>query len=353
MSTTSPTGAGPAPVGDVVLKRRRAEEVLRGRRERALRRRHPRRQGQRGGQLRGPRGRDAGDRRRVRAAASPPSPGCCSGSRPPPRARSPSATRRSAGQAIERRATRTVASIQMVFQNPFDTLNPSHSVGGQIVRVLEKFRVGTQRTPSARRGCSSSSTSCACRAPSPRRMPRQLSGGQKQRIGIARAFAGAPQVVVADEPVSALDVSVQAAVTELLTDIQRDQPHDDALHQPRPRHRALPRRPGDGDVPRPRRRDRHDRPGLRAALPPLHRGAALGGADRRHERGEGAHRARGRHPLGARTRRRAAPSRPAARASTRCPATSARPWCRRSSSSAPATRCNATCRATSSTRCGR
>ena len=122
---------------------------------------------------------------------------------------------------IERRDTRTVASIQMVFQNPFDTLNPSMSVGRQIVRVLERFRVGGSQPEREARMLELLDLVRLPRAFAAR-MPRQLSGGQKQRIGIARAFAGAPEVVVADEPVSALDVSVQAAVTELLTDIQRD-----------------------------------------------------------------------------------------------------------------------------------
>ncbi|WP_209427615.1 ABC transporter ATP-binding protein [Pararhodobacter sp. SW119] len=121
---------------------------------------------------------------------------------------------------IEHRNTDTVSSLQMVFQNPFDTLNPSMSVGRQIIRALEIFRVGSSDSERRQR-----MLELLDLVKLPRefadRMPRQLSGGQKQRVGIARAFAGNAKVVVADEPVSALDVSVQAAVTELLMDIQR------------------------------------------------------------------------------------------------------------------------------------
>ncbi|TPN00478.1 dipeptide ABC transporter ATP-binding protein [Mesorhizobium sp. B2-1-5] len=121
---------------------------------------------------------------------------------------------------IESRSVDTVSSIQMVFQNPFDTLNPSHSVGSQIIRTLEKFNVGKTVADRRKRMLELLDLVKLPRAFESRK-PRQLSGGQKQRIGVARAFAGDAKVVVADEPVSALDVSVQAAVTELLMDIQR------------------------------------------------------------------------------------------------------------------------------------
>ncbi|HMO72085.1 MAG TPA: ABC transporter ATP-binding protein [Paracoccaceae bacterium] len=121
---------------------------------------------------------------------------------------------------IEKRGVDTVSSVQMVFQNPFDTLNPSMTVGRQIIRALEIF--GEGRSDEERRN---RMLELLDLVKLPRqfaeRMPRQLSGGQKQRVGIARAFAGGAKVVVADEPVSALDVSVQAAVTDLLMDIQR------------------------------------------------------------------------------------------------------------------------------------
>jgi len=123
--------------------------------------------------------------------------------------------------AIQDRDTKTVADIQMVFQNPFDTLNPSMTVGRQIMRALEIFKVGKNDAERRERMLKLLDLVKLPRAFADR-MPRQLSGGQKQRVGIARAFAGDARIVVADEPVSALDVSVQAAVTDLLMEIQRE-----------------------------------------------------------------------------------------------------------------------------------
>lgn len=121
---------------------------------------------------------------------------------------------------VQARPAETVRRLQMIFQNPFDTLNPSHSIGSQIARVIRKFGVESDPVKVRERVFELLDLVKLPRDFANRR-PRQLSGGQKQRIGIARAFAGNPAVVVADEPVSALDVSVQAAVTGLLMDIQR------------------------------------------------------------------------------------------------------------------------------------
>ena len=199
--------------------------------------------------------------------------------------------------AIEDRETATISSIQMVFQNPFDTLNPSMTVGRQIIRALEVFGIGENDEARRKRMLELLDLVKLPRAFA-ERMPRQLSGGQKQRVGIARAFAGGARIVVADEPVSALDVSVQAAVTDLLMEIQRVEKttllfisHDLSIV------RYLSDR-CHGHVSRPRGRDRLDRSGLLAALPPLYRGVAFGGAHRRHQGAQAAYRAGGGHPLG-------------------------------------------------------
>lgn len=123
--------------------------------------------------------------------------------------------------SVHSRSNSQLASMQMVFQNPSDTLNPSHTVGQQIGRAITKFGVEHNRQK-----VRDMVMSLLDIVKLPRdfyyRRPRQLSGGQKQRIGIARAFAGQPSMIIADEPVSALDVSVAAAITELLMDLQRE-----------------------------------------------------------------------------------------------------------------------------------
>ena len=118
-----------------------------------------------------------------------------------------------------KRSAEQISRLQMVFQNPFDTLNPSHTVGAQLGRVVRKFGVAKGRGD-----VRSKVMEMLDLVKLPRefadRLPRQLSGGQKQRVGIARAFVSEPRAVVADEPVSALDASVAAAVVQLLGEIQ-------------------------------------------------------------------------------------------------------------------------------------
>lgn len=113
-----------------------------------------------------------------------------------------------------------IKELQMIFQNPDSTLNPSFSVGRQIARPLVHFK--TVPRHQVREETIRLLNAVKLDENYYDRLPRQLSGGEKQRVGIARAFAARPDLVVCDEPVSSLDVSVQAAVLNLLLEIQRE-----------------------------------------------------------------------------------------------------------------------------------
>jgi ABC-type glutathione transport system ATPase component len=110
--------------------------------------------------------------------------------------------------------------VQIIFQDPYASLNPRQQVGSMLSEVLTVHRLATGAGVTTR--IAELLDRVGLDAGAARKYPHEFSGGQRQRVVIARALAVEPRIIVADEPVSALDVSVQARILGLLTELKRD-----------------------------------------------------------------------------------------------------------------------------------